>query len=398
MTGIESKSRWTRRAASLGALLALVFALAAFAWWTTPEPTDLTGLPGTEPLRVSAERIEIVEGYTVTREFIGRVEAAQASDLGFELGGLIARVAVDEGDVVAAGAVIARLDTDRLEARRDELVATRDQARANLELAIRTRDRLDKALAKNAVSKLQWDEADQGRVAREADLERAEAAIRSVDVDIDKAVLTSPYDAVVARRFVDDGRVVEAGVAIVTLLERRHPEVRLGVAGGSVEALREGSVLDVRVRDRVIAGSVATILPTRDSTSRGVDVRIVLDAEINGIRQGDLARVEIERFVAERGAWVPLQALTEGRRGLWSLSVVDPDEDGLAVLAREDVEAVHTESDRVFVRTGLVTGTAVVGRGLHRVVPGLVVRPIFDREGVGTAHTRSRIARTEIQP
>nr|MCU0901901.1 efflux RND transporter periplasmic adaptor subunit [Cypionkella sp.] len=46
---------------------------------------------------VGVMEVTPADGYTVTRRFIGRVEAAAQTDLGFELGGRVTEVLVDEG-------------------------------------------------------------------------------------------------------------------------------------------------------------------------------------------------------------------------------------------------------------------------------------------------------------
>ena len=104
------------------------------------------------PIVVAVAPAELQSQYTVTREFVGVVEARRESEVGFELGGEVARVLVDEGTFVEAGAVIARLDTKILRAERATLVAARDESRAALELAALTRDRFAKALESNAAS------------------------------------------------------------------------------------------------------------------------------------------------------------------------------------------------------------------------------------------------------
>ena len=71
--------------------------------------------------------------YVTTQSFIGRVEAARSSDLGFEIAGLVTGVLTDEGLPVKSGQALARLDSARLRSKRGELVAQRDQARAQLE-------------------------------------------------------------------------------------------------------------------------------------------------------------------------------------------------------------------------------------------------------------------------
>ena len=80
------------------------------------------------------------------------------------------------------------------------------------------------------------------------------------------------------------------------------------------------------------------------------------------------------------GTWLPLSALTESSRGSWAAYVavesrVREEADGASHrLTRRDVEIVHAESERVFVRGTLAAGDTVVVEGLQRLVPGQRVR------------------------
>jgi RND family efflux transporter MFP subunit len=255
-------------------------------------------------------------------------------------------------------------------------VAARDEARARLELAVLTLDRLTEALELNATSRQEHDDADKTRAAAAAALDRAEAAIASIDVDIAKTTLRSPFDAVVSDRYLDSGRVVDAGLPVVRLLERVRPRARIGVAGGSVTVVQQGRAVDVLVGDRTIQGHVSAVLPTRDRRGRAVDVIVELDAELDGLRRGDLARLALTRPVESRGFWVPMQSLTEGTRGLWSLyTLEEPEAEGPTPrLLQTHVEVLHVESDRAYVRGAVGQDQRFVARGLQRVAPGMAVR------------------------
>jgi multidrug efflux pump subunit AcrA (membrane-fusion protein) len=103
-------------------------------------------------LTVPVESIEMSKSYQIDWSFVGRVEASRSSDLGFEFGGLVALLAVDEGDRVKKGAVLAELNTERLSARRAELAASLKEAQASLALSDNTRRRTREAFDLNAVS------------------------------------------------------------------------------------------------------------------------------------------------------------------------------------------------------------------------------------------------------
>ena len=86
--------------------------------------------------------------------------------------------------------------------------------------------------------------------------------------------------------------------------------------------------------------------------------------------------------IAEPGVWLPLTALAEGERGLWSVYVTEPVRDieaapGLTAthrVARRTVDLIHQEADRVYVRGAITRQDRIVVTGLHRIVPGQSVR------------------------
>ena len=110
------------------------------------------GLADVPALTVATEPAQSQQAYQSRRVFVGRIEALRQSDLGFELGGRLEQVIVDDGDRVDAGAVLAVLDTARLEARRAELTAALQQVRADLGLARATLARTEEAAGFNGVS------------------------------------------------------------------------------------------------------------------------------------------------------------------------------------------------------------------------------------------------------
>ncbi len=346
----------------------------------TAEPYGRIDGEGVAPLVVSTIAAQHRSGYSVSREFVGVVEARRESRVGFELGGLVTELHVDEGEFIEARAVIARLDTAILQSRKRELIAARDQAHAAKELAELTRTRVGEALALNAVSSQDWDEADKNYSAQAASLARAESAIQSLDVRLEKAVLRAPFGAWVADRFVDEGEVVAAGSPVLHLLESVEPEVRIGVAGGAVDVIRAGQKHQLRVRNRHVPATVKAVLPVRGNGTRSVDVIFTLHTEFDGIRRGDLATLEIERNEPKPGFWLPMTALTESSRGLWACYVAVPvaSRDRLGSethrLRRRELEVIHQEVDRVFVRGTLSDGELVVSEGLHRLVPDQRVR------------------------
>ena len=345
----------------------------ALVGWARATPSAAEPLP--RPLTVATLAVEESPSYTTRRELVGRVEARRRSQLGFELPGRVIRIEVEEGDRIAAGSTLARLDTERLEARREELRADLARAEADLELARRTLERVIEASELDAISTQARDEAELGVRAREAAAQRARAGLEAIEVDLGKSLLRAPFDAVVVHRAIDEGTVLSTGTTVVELLESRAPEARIAVAGPLVDHLEVGQTHRLRIGGLSSEATVRALLPIREKTTRTVDAIFRLDTELGAVRPGDLARLDLERRLDTAGFWVPMTALTESARGLWAVYVAEDAGKGEATLARRQLEILHQEADRVFVRGALRDGDRVVVSGLHRLTPGQRVVP-----------------------
>lgn len=368
-----------RQRLALSALLAAIGALSVpFLLATSEKPAPRASAPRVLPVSTLLTRAD--SHYEVRRAFTGQVEPTRESPLGFELSGLLVEVRVDDGETVRAGDTLARLDTQRLEARRSELAAALREAEAALALARVTRDRFEDVIQAGGVTRQELDEAREGYRAAEAAVGLARSRIETVDVDISKSVLQAPFDGVVVNRSADEGRVVQAGEAVLELQELGTREVRIGVAGPLVAELATGQRRSIKVGGKTVGARVKAILPRRDVETRTVDVILALDESALHLRPGELARLELSRRVPDAGFWLPVGALAEGERGLWTVYAARPltsgsrGDEATHRLVSHIVEVLHADSDRVYVRGNLTAGQRIVDDGLHRVVPGQLVR------------------------
>ncbi|MEM7008651.1 MAG: efflux RND transporter periplasmic adaptor subunit [Thermodesulfobacteriota bacterium] len=337
-------------------------------------------MANTNTLAVSTLIAEQVPEYKITQSYVGEVESARMSRIGFEISGMLEEIAFDEGDSVNKAQVMATLDTDRLKARRAELVATRDQAKANLELAQITRQRTKEALDLNAVSFQEYDEADKSYKAQKASLEQAKSAVKTLDVDIEKSKLKAPFDSVISKRYLDEGEVIQPGQEVFEILERASPEVRIGLATSMIDGIKVGDPIEIKVNGKSYDSKVKTVLPIRGQNTRTVDVILSVENDFKDIRQGDIASVNIEKLVSKNGFWLPLTALTESSRGLWSCYVAIPLGDVDSVkgathrLERRELELLHQEFEMVYVQGTISDGDIIVSEGIQRLVPDLLVK------------------------
>jgi RND family efflux transporter MFP subunit len=334
------------------------------------------------PLPVHIYTVEFEDGYTVHERFAGRVVPRRSSDLGFERSATLVNVFFDEGARVEAGEVLAELDVRALEAQRAEVRAQEQDIRSQLNLSRRESERRRKLHESDHVSARVLDEAEFAEQGLEARLAATRAVGQRIDVGLELSRLRAPYAGIIDARYVDEGTVVSPGQPILRVLEDRVLEVRVGIPPASARKLARGSRHAIDIDGQAIDAVLEAVLGSVAPDTRTVTAIFRIEEEValaTGIRSGALARLALPRRVESRGFWLPLPALTEGHRGLWSAYVVVGPGGGRGVVERRQLEVLHTESNRAFVRGTMRDGEAVVATGLHRLAPGFAVS--FAQEG-----------------
>jgi multidrug efflux pump subunit AcrA (membrane-fusion protein) len=375
---------------------------------------------------VSTLTLEPVQQFDAERTFTGLLVAGRTSELAFERAGEVVEVSVDQGRRVSAGEVLARLDTQHVEARRDELTARRRQAAALLDelIAGPRQEQIAAAQAevRNLAAQVEWQRVrherranlrQRGVIAQEefdesqyslqatdaqhdaarkrldellagtrAEQKEAQAAVvaqldaslAQVEVDLRDSVLVAPFAGIVARRHVDEGTVVAAGASVLRLVEDGRLEAHIGLPPELAATLNAGDVRPVTVNGREHSAYVQAVLPELDAVTRTRTVVLQLDAEAaGGLVPGQVARVAVSQQQSVDGFWLPTTALDRGTRGLWSALAVVQQDDGSLHTERRQVEVLHTDADCVLVRGVLAAGDRIVDEGVHRIVEGQVV-------------------------
>ncbi|MEM6902083.1 MAG: efflux RND transporter periplasmic adaptor subunit [Pseudomonadota bacterium] len=364
-------------------ILGLVLVTAGIGTWITgraaADASSESAAATARPLPVDARRITFADAYEQQRQFAGLIAAERQVDLGFQIGGMVAEMLVDEGDVVAAGDLIGSLDTDRLSADRARLAASLAERRAEAKLARQTLDRQRDLNKRGHASDQVLDEAVTSAQRAQAAIAAMEAELQVLDVDLADANLTAPFAGTITRRMVDEGAVVSAGTAAIRLTETGALEARVGLPPSLAARHRPGEEMDLIWRGQRYTGTLEQILPAVGRNSRTVTAILSVPAALRfaGATDGELVQLQLTDEVSTRGAWLPNDAMTEGLRGLWTVYTLtpQPDTDGLYEVARSEVEVLYAQADRSFVSGTLAPGDLIVWHGAHRLTPGQLVRP-----------------------
>ncbi|EKT4465179.1 efflux RND transporter periplasmic adaptor subunit [Pseudomonas putida] len=303
----------------------------------------------------------------------GEVRARFEPELAFRIGGKVTKRLVEEGQRVKADQPLAELDPQdvrlQLEANRAQLAA----AQANLALVRTERDRYQKLLDKQMVSRSQFDNAENLYRAGLARLKQAKAEFDVAGNQAEYAVLRAPQAGVIAKRQVEVGQVVAAGQTVFTLAADGEREVLIGLPEQQFARFAVGQTVSVELWSHPNAryeGRIRELSPAADPRSRTFAARIAFTSASAPAELGQSARVFIAH--AEQAPLsVPLSAVTaeQGQAYVWR---VNKD----SRLERAVVRLGPYGADSVPVLEGLRADDWVVAAGGHVLREGQQVRPV----------------------
>ena len=358
------------------ALLGIVIALAttgALTWFLySSKPSSISAT--STPLPVATTPFKTQPFYMRSADFLGYIAAENDSLIGFEVAGTIIDLPANPGDRVNQGDVLAVLDTGRREALVQARQAEVRRVAAELELANLQATRLGGLHDDGLASEQDFDEARFRVEALEAALASANANAESSRLDIERSRLRAPFNGVIANQLVETGAVVTPSMPVLHVVSDGALEARIGVPQSILPSLNIGQTYQLHTGDRRFDARLRAIRQDIDPAT--LTVGAIFDSiDDLDLLDGQTVTLKLEERVEAEGGWLPLDALSEGSRGLWSVLVVSAEVEGY-VARRESVEVIYSRGNRVFVRGTLPDSALVISGGLQRLSPGTVVDPL----------------------
>jgi membrane fusion protein (multidrug efflux system) len=331
------------------ALLVALFAGAALAQPVKNAAKDAAKGPPAMPVKAVAARTApaIDEAGAV-----GSLRADEAVTIRPEIAGRIAEIRFNEGQSVARGSVLVRLD-------QSELAAVVASSRAQQKWEEQKLERQEDLYKRGFISAQGLDDQ---KINSRARAKLAEDAAR-----LAKTEMRASFGGVAGLRQVSEGQYVAAGTDIARLekidqlkLDFRIPEAYIG-------KLRAGQPVKVLVdayRDKVFAGSVYAIEPGVDDQTRTILLRARVANTDLQLRPGMFARVQLQLGVREKAVWVPEAAIVPRGQDSYVFQVVG----GKAALMK--VQTGSRRVGEVEIVKGIGAGDLVVTEGVQKIGPG----------------------------
>ncbi len=199
-----------------------------------------------------------------------------------------------EGDRVAAGDPLARIESEAVAAQLAQAEAAVAAARAGERNALLMKERMERLHSRHSASQKNVDDAVAAWEAAAAQLRAAEEGVNAARVQVDHSAVRAPFAGLVTQRNVEVGDMAAPGMPLFVVEDVSKMKIEAQVPESALAGLTPGEPVEVRidaVPDPVRSGRLEEILPAGDPRSRTFTVRVVLDNPGGRLRSGMFARL-----------------------------------------------------------------------------------------------------------
>ena len=305
-------------------------------------------------LRVKVHRVVptlLIERLATT----GTVRANEEVEIVSEISGKISGILFEEGSRVAAGEPLLKIDDT-------ELLAERQQALYQVELAERAEARQQRLLEDGVTSSENYDVA-----LGELNVLRAE--LQLIEAQLLKTEIRAPFAGVIGLRWVSPGSFLSPQTRIASLSDLDLVKLDFTVPEKYSALMRAGDEISFAVEgtSRTFPGTIYAIEPSVDASTRSLRMRARCPNRGGVLVPGAFANVDLVVHSVPDALTVP------------SIAVI-PELGGKKVFVFDDgkaqprtVETGIRSDTAVQITSGLAAGELVIVSGIQQLQPGLEI-------------------------
>lgn len=348
--------------------------------------------PEPPPIPVVVSPAEAYQGNGEVR-YAANIQPYARVDLAFKSGGYLIKILqvkgvdgrrrnVQEGDYVKRGSVLAQVRQSDYEAKLAQAAGQAAAARAALEHASLDLARARNLYAANSMTKADYDKvlARYGEAA--GALTATGAQVKEARIALEDTKLKAPTAALILKRKVEVGDLVNAGTVGFTLANTEEVKVVFGISDLMLKHVKLGDRLAVTteaLRGRQFRGQVTAISPSADPKSRVFDVEITIPNPDQDLKVGMIAAVAVATDQAPTTATVvPLTAVMRSPTNPqgYALFVVEEKDSKQIARLRDHIELAEVFGNKITVTKGVKVGEPVIVTGATLVTDGQRVKII----------------------
>jgi RND family efflux transporter MFP subunit len=313
-----------------------------------------------------------------TVAFTGTLLAVNRAELKAEVAGRVTRVVVQEGDSVAAGALLGAQDEDDYVLGVQAAEAQLSQAKAQALQAQRDNDRSVALLEKRSITRQAAQQAETAYNATKASAQAAESNLGLARLRLKKARLVAPFAGQVARRLVQPGEMLSPGQTAFEVVDNRRLEIRADLPTEAMSMVKVGQRATFRAIGLagLVEGRVAQVSPSLSQDGRTLHVRVEVPNSDGLLKGGLFVEGVILTEGESKGPALPATLLKAQDRDA-ELYVAEQ------AVARRRKVVLGPEQDGYRPVSGLSIGMQVVDSGKDLVGEGSRLRVVGEPAAAG---------------
>lgn len=351
----------------------------------------LAGCTQAPPAAPPPKSPEVLVGASLTRQvtdyevFTGRTEASERVDIRARVTGYLEKSSFVEGSLVKEGDLLFQIDPRPYAAELGRADAALTQAKARRDRLERDVTRAEPLLARNAISREEFDKLAGDRDEARAAVGVADSGVQLAKLNLKFTEVRAPFSGRISRRLIDPGSLVKADETILTSLVALEPVyvyfdvdertlLRQLISTGRLDsAMQEKTAIQIGLADEegFPHDGIVNFVDNRVDPNTGTMwMRGEFVSPKRPIKPGIFARIRFPLGGAYDAVVVAEQALgtDQGQKFLYVV-----DNDNRVSYRPVKIGRLH-EGLRV-IREGLQPGERVVVSGLQRVRAGGTVTP-----------------------
>jgi RND family efflux transporter MFP subunit len=358
-----------------------------FSWIAAASLASAQGGPAQPPPPPVTVAKPVVKDIVERTDFIGRFEAIDQVDIRARVSGYLDKVHFQDGTFVKAGDLLFTIDPRPYRNALEQSQSAVTSSQVRLEFAQSDLERAEQLRRTGNIPDQLFDQRRQAFLTAKAELDRAQAALRQAQLDVEFTQIKSPLSGRISRKLVSEGNLVNANETVLTNVLSLDPiqfyfdvDERSFLAfsrqthgGTNTSANGETNEVVLTLTDERLGqrkGQLDFVDNRLDAASGTIRVRAVFENKDRFLTPGLFGRVTVGASDPYRGILLPDEA-------------IGSDQDRRVVYVLGENNVVNLKPIRIgpridgyrVIRDGLTGNETVVVNGLVRVRPGAPITP-----------------------